>query len=56
MIAVNLLIFGEVIMSDKIKKKYYHNGIVNKMYEEGKQPEGFVLGMLLCGGWYTKYR
>lgn len=33
-------------MSDKVKKKYYHNGIVNKMFEEGKQPEGFVLGML----------
>ena len=30
----------------KDKKKYYHNGIVNKMFEEGKQPEGFVLGML----------
>ena len=33
-------------MSDKVKKKYYHNGIVNKMFEEGKQPDGFVLGML----------
>ena len=33
-------------MSEKVKKKYYHNGIVNKMYEEGKQPDGFVLGML----------
>ena len=33
-------------MSDRVKKKYYHNGIVNKMYEEGKQPDGFVLGML----------
>lgn len=30
----------------KVKKKYYHNGIVNKMFEEDKQPEGFVLGML----------
>nr|DAR91009.1 MAG TPA: endonuclease-like protein [Caudoviricetes sp.] len=34
------------MMSDKVKKKYYHNGIVNKMFEEGKQPDGFVLGML----------
>ena len=33
-------------MSSKVKKRYYHNGIINKMYEEGKQPEGFVLGML----------
>ena len=33
-------------MSERVKKKYYHNGIVNKMFEEGKQPEGFVLGML----------
>ena len=33
-------------MSGKVKKRYYHNGIVNKMYEEGKQPDGFVLGML----------
>jgi possible homing endonuclease len=46
MIVDNQLIFGEMIMSDKVKKKYYHNGIVNKMYEEGKQPDGFVLGML----------
>ena len=35
-----------MIVSDRVKKKYYHNGIVNKMYEEGKQPDGFVLGML----------
>lgn len=34
------------LMSDKVKKRYYHNGIINKMYEEGKQPDGFVLGML----------
>ena len=34
------------MMSSKVKKKYYHNGIVNKMFEEGKQPDGFVLGML----------
>ena len=33
-------------MSDKVKKKYYHNGTINRMYEEGKQPDGFVLGML----------
>ena len=33
-------------MSDRVKKKYYHNGIVNRMFEEGKQPDGFVLGML----------
>lgn len=34
------------LQGGKVKKKYYHNGIVNKMFEEGKQPDGFVLGML----------
>lgn len=30
----------------KVKKRYYHNSVENKMFPEGQQPEGWVLGML----------
>lgn len=33
-------------MSKVRKKRYYHNSVENKMFEEGKQPKGWVLGML----------
>lgn len=30
----------------RVRKRYYHNSVENKMFEEGKQPKGWVLGML----------